>query len=226
MNTAIKKAAIVVAVSAALTLTTTSTVFAGVSANVGVMSDYVWRGWSQNDNDPSVMGGLDYEASNGLYVGTWAAQVEDGGDDIEVDLYAGFAKELSNGFGYDVGVISYNYPGATGWDFTELYVSGSYKFVEAGVAQVISADDDTLEGTTYTHLSLSKDFGPVSASTTVGNTDFDAAGADSVQHFQVAGTYAIPKNIGDLTVAYDKTDDNSVSDDEIISLTWSKGFDF
>ena len=217
MNKVIKKAAMVAAVSCALT----STAFAGASANVGVMSDYVWRGVSQNNSKPSIMAGADYEASNGLYVGTWAAQVDDGGDDVEIDLYGGFSKELSNGFGYDVGAISYNYPGAVDWDFTELYINGSYKFVELGISKVTNADFAPLKDTTYTHITLSKDLGPIAASATAGSVNTDIPGAD-YKNYQIAGTYE--SSIGDLTAAFDTTDISG--GDDIISLTWSKSFDF
>lgn len=220
MNKVIKKAAMVTAISCALT----STAFAGASANIGVMSDYVWRGVTQNDNKPSLMGGLDYEASNGLYVGTWAAQVDNAGDNAEIDIYGGFSKELSNGFGFDVGAISYIYPGVpgTGVDFTEIYINGSYKFVEVGVASTVSADNAASEGDLYTHLTLSKDLGPIAASFTAGNYDFDAPGTDSVNNYQLAGTYA--SSIGDITAAFDTTDVSG--NDDIVSLTWSKSFDF
>ncbi len=219
MNTVLKKVAIAATISCALS----STTFAGTSANIGVMSDYVWRGWTQNAGDPSIMGGLDYEASNGLYLGTWAAQVDNAGDDVEIDLYGGFAKELSNGLGYDVGIIAYTYPGDS-LDFTELYLNGSYKFIEIGVASTIAADNTTSEGDLYTHLTLSKDFGPISTSVTFGNTNFNATGVDNVNHTQIAATYSIPNNAGDLTVAFDDTDETGSN--PIYSLTYSKSFDF
>ena len=218
MNTYFKQATLAATLSCALT----STAFAGASANIGFMSDYVWRGWTQNDNNPSLMGGVDYEADNGLYVGTWAANVDNDGDDLEVDLYAGFSKELANGFGYDIGVIGYIYPGATDWDFTELYVNGSYKFVEVGVASVIDADDPTIEDTLYTHLTLSKDIGPFGVSATTGLTSYDAPNSNDDAHYQLAASYEIPDNFGELTGAVDRVD----TEDTVVSLTWSKSFDF
>jgi hypothetical protein len=47
----------------------------GLSANIGVTSNYLVRGVTQTCNDPAVQGGLDYEHSSGLYVGTWASNV-------------------------------------------------------------------------------------------------------------------------------------------------------
>ena len=38
---------------------------AGASANIGVTSDYIWRGVTQTDEGAAVQAGLDYEADNG-----------------------------------------------------------------------------------------------------------------------------------------------------------------
>ena len=98
MNPLLKKVTLAVTISCALS----SQAFAGASANIGVMSDYVWRGMTQNGGDAALMGGFDYEMENGLYVGTWAANVDNDGDNVEVDFYAGFSKELAGGFAYDI----------------------------------------------------------------------------------------------------------------------------
>jgi uncharacterized protein (TIGR02001 family) len=89
-----------------------------LSGNVSLTSMYIWRGQDQNDDAPAVQGGLDLAHESGLYVGTWMSPAWEG---TEVDIYAGFATELA-GFGVDVGVIEYMYPGETGPDFTETYL--------------------------------------------------------------------------------------------------------
>jgi uncharacterized protein (TIGR02001 family) len=202
--------------------------FAGASANIGFMSDYVWRGWSQNDGDPSISAGLDYEAGNGLYVGTWAANVDNDGDNYELDLYAGYAGEVSK-FTYDIGLVSYMYPNATDLDFAELYVNGTYEShllgsIGIGLASTISADDANQEGNLYKYVSLGGTAGPFGYKTTIGHTSFDAAGADDVLHTQLAVNYAIEENMGELTLAFDSTDEAGA--DMITSLSWTKGFDF
>lgn len=45
------------------------------SANVTLTSDYPFRGVSQTTRDPAIQGGFDVGFSNGLYVGTWASNV-------------------------------------------------------------------------------------------------------------------------------------------------------
>ena len=46
------------------------------SANIGAVSNYMWRGVSQTQDGPAVQGGLDYAHSSGFYLGTWASNVD------------------------------------------------------------------------------------------------------------------------------------------------------
>ena len=104
------------------------------SANVGLYSDYIFRGYTQTQNEPAIQGGFDVEHSSGLYAGTWASNVDwtTAGDymdknSVEIDVYAGWAGDL--GFydlGFDIGVLQFFYPGndtadAVETDATEIY---------------------------------------------------------------------------------------------------------
>ncbi len=74
--------------------------------NVGVTSNYIWRGISQTDDAAAVSGGLDWSGASGLYAGTWVSNVDFGAcceTSYELDLYGGFANEVGD-FGYDVGL--------------------------------------------------------------------------------------------------------------------------
>ena len=44
--------------------------------NVGLYSDYIFRGYTQTQNEPAIQGGFDVEHSSGLYAGTWASNVD------------------------------------------------------------------------------------------------------------------------------------------------------
>src|SRR5512138_110851 len=72
--------------------------------NIGANTDYVFRGFSQTDEDPSVFGGID--ATIGLgYAGVWVSNVDFGnGTDAEFDLYAG-VKPTMGPVSFDLGVI-------------------------------------------------------------------------------------------------------------------------
>jgi uncharacterized protein (TIGR02001 family) len=97
------------------------------SFNVGVASDYVFRGFSQTDSKPQVYGGAD--VSIGIfYAGAWLSNVDFGDStDMEYDLYAGFKPTLGP-VSLDVGILRYGYTNQSDGadlDFWEGKVAGS-----------------------------------------------------------------------------------------------------
>lgn len=122
------------------------------TANVGVVSDYLFRGISQTKGAPAIQGGFDYSHSSGLYAGTWLSSISWVGDTqggsypTEIDLYAGLKNAIgTTDFGYDVGVISYNYPGSgrnansfVSPDTIEVYGALSWKFLTVKYSHVVS----------------------------------------------------------------------------------------
>jgi uncharacterized protein (TIGR02001 family) len=94
-----------------------------LSANVGLVSDYRFRGIAQTSKKPALQGGLDFSHSSGFYAGTFLSNVKwvkdfngasKGG--YEWDLYGGFKKEVFDGFTLDAGLITYRYPGNNSGD--------------------------------------------------------------------------------------------------------------
>ncbi|MGF7152285.1 TorF family putative porin [Novosphingobium gossypii] len=103
-----------------------------VAGNVALVTDYRFRGVSQSDKELAVQGGVSVTHASGLYVGTWGSNLSGwgtfGGSNTELDIYGGYATEISSGVKLDVGVTWYMYPGgASDTDFAEPYVklSGS-----------------------------------------------------------------------------------------------------
>src|SRR5438445_3066721 len=47
-----------------------------LSYNVGVVTDYRYRGISQSARAPALQGGVDYADKSGWYVGTWASTIK------------------------------------------------------------------------------------------------------------------------------------------------------
>jgi uncharacterized protein (TIGR02001 family) len=94
------------------------------SANVGVMSDYHFRGIQQTES-ASANGGVDFE-SGGFYLGAWTAEVEDG---LEIDLYGGYGMEFDNGIGLSVGYTTYQYTGDFDSEYNEFNFGASYGMV-------------------------------------------------------------------------------------------------
>lgn len=112
---------------------------AGVTGNVGAVSEYLFRGIEQSGG-AAVQGGIDWSGGPGLYAGTWASNTggpaASGG--TELDLYGGWAGKAGP-VGLDFGAIYYLYnedeedltfgPGVpVGLDYWEVYgkVSLSY----------------------------------------------------------------------------------------------------
>lgn len=101
---------------------------AEVSGLVSLGSDYIWRGISQTGNQAALIGELDYNHDSGIYAGIWASNVDFGPGDpmLEVDLYAGYAHELTNGLRFDLGVVHYEYPGANEYETQEYHLGLGY----------------------------------------------------------------------------------------------------
>jgi uncharacterized protein (TIGR02001 family) len=90
-----------------------------LTANVGVFSQYVFRGLTQTDRRPAVQGGFDYAHPSGFYAGTWLSNISWFSDtnagntaSLEWDLYGGFKKSWDHGFSTDIGYLRYQYPGS------------------------------------------------------------------------------------------------------------------
>lgn len=90
-----------------------------VSGGIAVVSDYRFRGVSLSDKDFAVQPTLTLSHESGFYVGVWGSNVaENPGEDVEVDLYAGFAG--GDTVTYDLGVTYYMYPGVSAFNYAEI----------------------------------------------------------------------------------------------------------
>lgn len=120
------------------------------TANVGLVSDYLYRGISQTNARPAIQGGFDYMHSSGLYAGVWGSSISwltdspavtgSTSSQLELDTYFGFRNTLANEISYDIGFLRYNYPasyaatlpaGAAKADTDEIYGVLGYKWVSA-----------------------------------------------------------------------------------------------
>lgn len=88
-----------------------------VAYNVGIASEYRYRGVSQSRFKPAYSAGVDYTNNpTGIYLGAWASTIkwiQDGGatdGKYEVDLYGGKRGEIAPDVGYDIGGLYYWYP--------------------------------------------------------------------------------------------------------------------
>ena len=121
---------------------------AEVTANAAITNNYIWRGVTQTQDQAAGQGGIDWSHGSGLYAGTWVSNVDFSFEDdtdgtifakgYEMDVYAGFGGEVGS-FGYDLGVITYQYPVTPSVNFTEVYLSGTFNVLTLGVNYTVDA---------------------------------------------------------------------------------------
>jgi uncharacterized protein (TIGR02001 family) len=115
-----------------------------VTYNVGVVSQYRYRGIAQTKGDPALQGGVDYANANGFYAGAWGSTIKwikDAADTsgtqakgpTELDMYAGYKFEAA-GLAYDVGYLRYQYVSNTYKDagYVNANTDEAYAGVTAG----------------------------------------------------------------------------------------------
>ena len=141
-----------------------------VTGNLGLFSDYRFRGISQTDKKPALQGGFDVGHSSGIYLGNWNSNVDSAmynGANLEMDFYGGYKTTVGD-FGLDLGVIYYYYPnsgnnptGSTKINNTELYIGSSFGPVSLkwnyAVSKFFGAPDS--KGSNYLDLTFVHDFG-------------------------------------------------------------------
>ena len=161
-----------------------------VTANVGLFSQYIFRGLTQTNEKPALQGGFDYSHSSGFYLGYWGSNISWISDfapgtsaSLESDFYGGYKKSWDD-WSLDVGLLRYQYfgsylSGAIKPDTTEIYVAGGWKTVSLK----------------YSH-SLGDTFGVCSAS---GTYYLDLTGTYPIGDFYVLGHAGKQKYKGTCT---------------------------
>ena len=191
-----------------------------VAWNLGVTSDYVFRGYSQTSEDPAIFGGVDVTAGS-FYAGAWASNVDFGDDtDAEVDIYGGYRTEVS-GFAVDVGVVGYLYvsqPAGADYDYAEFKAAASRAFgpVTLGAAVYWSPDFfGADEEATYVEANAA--FSPAAKWTVSGAVGHQALDVNADYATWNAGVaYAVTDNVA-IDVRYHDTDVTGVlSDDRVV----------
>ena len=168
-----------------------------LTANVGLYSQYVFRGLTQSREEPAIQGGADYSHASGFYAGTWLSNVSwfsdtnaGNSNSLEWDLYGGFRRSWDNGFSGDVGYLRYEYPGSypalpagtVKPNTDEAYAAIGWKWVSLKYSYAFSnlfGVEDT-EGSDYLDLTV----------TVPLNDRFTAVAHAARQKFKGASTYA------------------------------------
>ena len=107
-----------------------------LTANVGLVTNYIFRGLTQTFGKPAIQGGMDYAHANGLYAGLWASSIASqqyAGGNSEIDYYFGYNGKLAGDWGWTVGYYGYYYPGANYKKSTPAGADQEYNTEEANI---------------------------------------------------------------------------------------------
>jgi uncharacterized protein (TIGR02001 family) len=90
-----------------------------ITGGAALVSDYRFRGVSLDNKKIAFQPFLTVKHESGLYAGLWGSNITaNSGDDVEVDLYAGFAG--GDAVTYDIGATYYAYPGVSNINYIEM----------------------------------------------------------------------------------------------------------
>ncbi len=168
---------------------------AEVSANIGWVSDYLFRGVFQEDSSASA--GIDFE-SNGFYIGTWGADV---GDGLETDLYFGYGG--GEDFTWSVGYTGYFYTDDFDDTYQEINLGIGYGIFSLDVAVGEWDGFGTPQDYTFGSITIAPEKWPYFKFGSWGD-DFDGDYFELGYSFDFMGL--------DLSIALTYSDDLQVSD--------------
>lgn len=223
------------------------------TANVGLVSNYLYRGISQTDNRAALQGGFDYSHASGFYAGLWGSNISwitsmSGGSaatgtaSLEVDTYFGYKNSFAGDFTYDLGFLRYNYlgnyafPAASGLvkaDTNEIYGALGWKWLTAKYSYSV--------GNTFGYPnSKGSSYIDLSANYPIGETGFAVQAHYGKQTFKGFNTVANSANSGSsysdyklgvtkdingyvFGLLYSKTNANPAAYTGTTGQVWSKG---
>ncbi len=200
----------------------------GLSANVALTNDYIFRGVTQTDGDAAIQGGVDVSCGI-FYAGVWGSNVDFGTDTtVEVDFYAGIKTEYK-GITFDLGAIVYAYDDADDVVEFKLGASGEiYSGTTVGFTAYLNPEDEVYTYEFAFEKAFSSKVGPFSPtfSAVVGlvddDTDFTGLGGDYT-YWNAGVSLGFAKNYA-LDLRYHDTDVDTAASDERFTATLSASF--
>ncbi|MFT3812934.1 MAG: TorF family putative porin [Acidovorax sp.] len=184
---------------------------AQLTANVALTTNYKFRGQDQDASrtravKPAIQGGFDYAfGESGWYIGNWNSSVDWlQGNSIEMDFYGGYKFKAAD-VDWDVGALTYVYPGNGHGNTTELYGAGTFGPFTAKYSHTVSKDyfgwagakdGSGLKGTNtgYLNLAFAQEVAPqTTLKASVGYTHFASdirdLGVPNYVDYSVGGAY-------------------------------------
>ncbi len=168
-----------------------------LAGNIGIVSQYVFRGTTQTNQKPALQGGFDLTHDNGLYAGVWMSNISWISDSnpaasasLEADVYGGWKPALTDWLTGDIGVLHYAYPGSypagmTKPDTTEVYLGVDAKWIAFKYSYSTGntfGNADT-RGSTYADLSVNHElFAGITGLAHIGRQRYTGPNAANISY--------------------------------------------
>ncbi len=201
-----------------------------VGAGLEVSNMYLWRGLDLGapNATPMIAGSLEVDSGFGFYAGTWAAS-GDSTAGTELDLYLGYAMDLTDDISVDAGVVTYTYPSTTrddpefsGFgDLSEAYISVS------GYGLGLDYYNNIAGLSGYDYFVLSYGYGPFGVAVGRHNFDNEAQGGDfgeDMTHLDLSFAFNDELSFTASTIVDSDIDDN-VRSSTLLQVLYTKSFD-
>ena len=172
------------------------------TGNVALTNDYVFRGFTQTEEKAAIQGGLDWDSGHGVYLGTWASNIQfgiPGEGSMELEAFGGYRGSIGK-FTYDIGAVGNFYPGsnkALDYQWWEATGKVGYDFGFAAVSAGIAYTPDFFGGLDDSYYYSGKVTVPLpvgidglSVDGTIGRQDLKTPFMD-VTDYSVGITYAM-----------------------------------
>lgn len=177
-----------------------------LSATIGVVNKYIYRGGEEND-DPSVQFGLEYAHNSGVFLGYWGSTLnydasdEDQDQGFEHDFYIGYGRALNENWSYKSQIVSY------------YYQNGGTVYSEYGSDKRRTTGFEMLNDVSYKDVTLGLG---------VTLADVNYANAGDI-YLSAAYSYPLPKDFN-LNTSIGASLYNDSRDDQLVQTTESLAF--
>jgi hypothetical protein len=204
-----------------------ATAMADATANIGWVSDYIFRGVFQEDS--SAYAGVDLNHDTGFYIGAWGADV---GTGTEIDYYVGWGG--GEDITYSLGYTFYTYPDNFDEKYEEINIGVGYGIFALAFAIGKYKSSSAVEGLaslglpvtgndldyTFTSLTITPEMGPYfkvglwgddfEEYLVTGLADPSRTGnlGDEASYVEVGYVYTMEEFGVDLSIAMTITDEN------------------
>ena len=195
--------------------------YADMAYNVGVVTDYRYRGISQTRKRPALQVGADF-TQGAFYLGAWASTIQwvkDAGGDasVEIDLYGGFKGELAKDLAYDVGVLAYVYPSnklSPSANTTEIYGAVTFGPVTAKYSHAVTNTFANPKSKNSSYLDLSATFEVIDGWSL----------APHIGYQKITGTFSRAASYTDYSLTLSKDFKGLVPSIAVVGTDADKGF--